>query len=89
MIECIEILLWAIVIGCLVQRANLMQKETFYQKLSVWLLLIGACYHGVLPFYDGHPSDWAELILPLGLTMFLLRYVHRVEKFGRPHANGD
>lgn len=89
MIELIEVILWAIVIGCLIQRANLMHGESLYQKSSVWLLLIGAGYHGILPFVDGQPSSWDELVLPLGLAMFLLRYVHRVEKFGRPHAHGD
>lgn len=89
MIEYIEVFLWTVVIGCLIQRANLMQGESLYQKTSVWLLLVGACYHGILPFYDGRPSDWDELVLPLGLAMFLLRYVQRVEKFGRPHAHGD
>lgn len=89
MIECIEVFLWATVISCLILRANLLHRESLYQKVSVWLLLIGACYQGIIPFYDNHSSDWPELALPLGLAMFLLRYVHRVEKFWRAHANGD
>lgn len=83
--------LYAVVFYALIIRANLMHGEKFWvQKLPICLLVIGVMYNGLAPFSYKYSIVWQDLFLPLGLAMFFLRHVHRVEKFYvTNHGNGD
>ena len=71
-----------IVVYCVIVRVNIIHRDaSLLQLFPLWMMLIGALFEGLAPFFDGYELTASNLFLPVGLAGFMLRYVHRVELF--------
>ena len=78
----LNLLLCSVVAYCVIVRLNLLHgNRNTLQRVSMILILVGACFAGIAPIVEGYSVTWADLFLPAGLAMFFVRYVYKVEKF--------
>ena len=83
----LNLLLYLVVGYCVIVRLNMLHGAgNLIQRVSMVLILAGACFGGLSPLTDGYGVPWHDLFMPAGLALFFLRYLKQVEKFYETHA---